>query len=539
MRTFVGIVFLFYYALSNAYGQSNTYYHVDKLTHKVRTSSDSILHAKHLAEAYVFFNMNGYNGLSPKDTVEKRNGTHYYFDHLNHFTKIELIQINEKRNNYTVNRTYFETFSSIDKKIKELENNGFPFASIQITDQNEQNELLKLTYKIDSGDYVIIDKINIKSKNDFHEKTVLGLIDLKVGEQYNEQKIKNVGEIIANEKIYTLLRPIEVIFRKGKAELFVYIDKKKSSNADGYVGFQQDRITNKLVLNGYINLQLKNALNRAETIELNWRNSPTKTQDLKAKFEYPYIMGSPIGIGSQIDLQKQDSSFIRSNIQFELIFRNPTFRVSLFDQIESSSTISSEPIPGFRDYSKNTVGLSVGYKPFMPDYLSFYHPKVELIGGIFNYRADTLNDQQNQTSNRKYFAAYSHKIDFLKFFHLNNELSYQGLSSSLDLARNEFIYFGGLQSIRGFYELELAGKSIWSLQNEIEFTPFPQLALKVIYDYSNFINQQKNYTHSFGFGFGLINNNSQLDIIVANGKLNNNPFLISETKVHIGFKSNF
>ncbi len=519
--------------------QGNTFYHIDKITYKVKTSKDSVATVKNERKAITYFNMNGYNGVSLTETAKKRSGIHHYYTYAHRFKKIELQEVADKRPYTATSKDYFNTLLAINKRIKMLENNGFPFASLQIVDQQEKEDVLYLSYKVDSGYYTIIDKINLKSKSPLHEKTVLSALGLKPGDEYSEQKIRVIQEIITNDNNYSLIRPVEVLFREGTAELFIYLEKKKASSADGYVGFQQDRLTEKLVLNGYINLQLHNALNRAEIIDLNWRNSPTKTQDLKAKFEYPYLFGSPIGVGATLDLQKQDTSFVRSDVLLELIYRTPQFRVSIFDQIEQSSTISAVAIPGFRDYAKNTIGASIAYKPFLPDYLRFYHPKFEISGGVFNYRADTLDDAQNTSSNRKYRLAYSHKIDFLKYFHLNNHLSYQGLESSTELARNEFIYFGGLQSVRGFYELELSGKSIWVLQNEVEFKPFSQLALKVLYDYSTFANQQQNYTHSVGFGFGFINNNSQLDIIVATGKLNDNPLLLSDTKIHIGFKSTF
>ncbi|MDA7803263.1 hypothetical protein N8987_01635, partial [Crocinitomix sp.] len=274
-------------------------------------------------------------------------------------------------------------------------------------------------------------------------------------------------------------------------------------------------------------------------IHLNWKNNPDKSQNLKSNFEYPYLFGSPFGIGANFDLQKQDSSFVRSDVIFELIYHNPQFRIGLFNQIENSTTISTLPIPGFRDFSKNTIGATFQYRPFMPDNIDYYHPMVSLSGGVFNYRADTLDDETQKIANRKYMVKYEHTIDLLKYLHLNNSIQFQGISSSIGLARNEFIYFGGLQTVRGFYELELEGREIWIIRNELEFKPVDLLSLKLLYDYSNFFNEQHNETHSIGFGFGLINNNSQLDIIVANGILNDNPFAITNTKVHIGFKSNF
>lgn len=523
------------------FGQESktVYYHLEKLSVKSKTTTDSLKLELNREDAVNQFRMNGYLGVQPSDTVQKRNATHYYFTAETRFKKVALIETGRKRNRVSVQKNLTRTIVEINAKITQLENNGFPFARLEIIAQEEMENQLNLTYKIDSGGYFIIDKIHIKSKTDFNEKTVLSIMGIKPGEPYNEEKIRNLFAIFQNTAIYNTPRSPEILFKEGIAELYLYIEKKKSSSADGYVGFQQDRVTERLALNGFINLELKNALNRAETIHLNWKNNPDKTQDLKTILEYPYLFGSPVGIGTNIDLQKQDTSFVRSDLLFELIYRNPQFRIALFDQIEASSTLSAVPIAGFRDYSKNTIGLSVQYRPFLPEKLSFYHPHITISGGIFTYRSDTLDDETRKIANNKYLLKYEHQIDFLKYFHLNNSIQYQGLASSINLSRNEFIYFGGLQSVRGFYELELAGRDNWILRNEIEFRPIELLSMKVLYDYSNFIGDTKNYTHSVGFGFGLINKSSQLEIIVANGILNDNPFNLSDTKIHIGFKSNF
>lgn len=107
------------------------------------------------------------------------------------------------------------------------------------------------------------------------------------------------------------------------------------------------------------------------------------------------------------------------------------------------------------------------------------------------------------------------------------------------MSRNELIYFGGLKSLRGFYELELNGNNVFIVQNEIEYQPLPILSFKVLYDYSTYSYLGQNYTNSFGFGFGLLSENSKLEIIVANGTVNNSGFALSNTKIHIGFSSHF
>ena len=88
-------------------------------------------------------------------------------------------------------------------------------------------------------------------------------------------------------------------------------------------------------------------------------------------------------------------------------------------------------------------------------------------------------------------------------------------------------------------KLELSGNDIWSLKNEIAFRPVDLISIFALYDYSTFEYQGRHYTNSFGFGFGLNGNGTALQIIVANGVLDDNPVDFSNTKIHIGFKSEF
>jgi translocation and assembly module TamA len=524
------------------YAQNNeqvVYFHVGNSAIKKKIPRDSLLFQREWKAAVNEFRLNGYVNLTIKDTVQKSKATHYYFEYTKQFKKIVIKpSVSSEGENYHVN-TFLGALNSINKTLKTLENDGYPFCTVSITDQNEIGEKLILTYAIDSGQYMVIDKIHLKSLSPFHTKTVLNLINIKTGEPYNESKIRALKGILENSELYTVSRSPEILFKLGKAEIYLYFDKKKSSNADGYIGFQQDPETESFALNGFVNLDLKNALNRAETIHLLWKNNPNSTQELRTVFDYPFLFSSPIGLASQINLQKQDTSFVRSDLLFELTYRTPTFKVSIFDQIEISNTLSSIPIPGFNDFNKNTIGVRASYKPILPLNLKFYHPKVHGMAGVFNYRTDTTDNELPNISNYKFAIGYAHIIDLFKFFHLNNFVDYQTLTSNVGISRSEMIYFGGLNSLRGFYELELFAKEIWTFRNELEFKPIDILSLKAIYDFSVFINDTRNQTHSIGFGFGIINNSSQLEIILANGVLNDNPLLLTNSKIHIGFKSNF
>jgi len=257
------------------------------------------------------------------------------------------------------------------------------------------------------------------------------------------------------------------------------------------------------------------------------------------QFEYPYILKTPIGIGARLNLQKQDSSFVRADSYFDLSYLQPYYKFGVFYQLESSTTLLANLPTDLRDYKKRTYGISVRYNPKMRRPFQFYHPVFSASGGFFSYRADSIDVNSNDGSNVKYSLKYSHIIDFLRYFHLNNSIQFDGLTASNALSRNELIFFGGLRSIRGFYELELTGNDVVIINNEIEFSPANVLSFKLLYDYAAYQNSGSRYAQAVGFGFSFLAGNIKLEIILANGWQNENPITLSNTKIHLGFKSSF
>lgn len=519
------------------------YFHLDKLTIKNRVVADSaggFERYKNKAEEQ--FRLNGYTGVSLTDSTVKGNAIHYQYSFENRFNKIRLINLSdsaESEKKSYARKNYTAILSDINHQLEELENTGYPFARLSIVKAEESGNTLKFFYTLDSGDFFIVDRIYIKTNTPIHEGTFLNIAGIEPGDVYNESQISRIEDLLNISGLYRLIRPAELVFHQGKADLYLYPEKKKASDADGFVGFQQDKNSNKIVLNGYLNLSLQNAFNRAETISLNWKNNPQSTQNLKMKFEYPYLLKTPLGIGANLNLQKQDTSFVRADAIFDLSYLQARSRFGVYYQLESSTTLLQNIPSDLRDYKKNTVGLNLRYTPESPVALQFFHPGIALSGGFFFYRGDSVDVNSNDGSNAKYMIRYFHVIDFLRYFHLNNSIQFEGLKSSGTLSRNELVFFGGLRSIRGFYELELTGNDVTIYNNEIEFTPVNSISFKLLYDYATYNRSGYHQLQAAGFGFGFSTGSIKLEIVVADGWAQGTTPALSNTKIHLGFKSVF
>lgn len=526
------IILIFIYFSSLSYGQFNKaiYFHIDKVKLKEKVLSDSIPIDSIKNKVFTKLKLQGYIGLEITDSVIIKSQPHYYFSYSNHFEKVRL-----KNGDNAQTYSIYQTYKEINDLIIELENTGYPFAKINILDLKEMNNALEIEYEIDSGSYFIISKIHIKSQDDFNEKTILNICNLELGIPYNENEIKNLENIINQNGMYQLIRPPEVLFRPKKAELFLFIKKKQTSTADGYLGFQQNKTTNKFELNGNIDLKLENGLNRAEVFNFKWKNNPNKTQALNIKFDFPYLLNLPLGIENELVMQKQDSSFLKTNYLGSIKYLSVYYKIGVFIKYENSILLIDNPLLNFRPFKKNTIGISGNY-----NFSRFnkYNSSLGFTVGTFNYESDSIESIPS-TSNISYDFSLQQSMNFFKSFSFNNDIRYQTITANYSLSQNELIYFGGLKNVRGFYELELAGNSVFSVLNSIDYRPVKELAFQLIYDYSSFLSDKQHFTNSIGLGFKLYNDNNVLNLVIANGKLDNNRFDFQSTKLHIGLISKF
>ena len=106
---------------------------------------------------------------------------------------------------------------------------------------------------------------------------------------------------------------------------------------------------------------------------------------------------------------------------------------------------------------------------------------------------------------------------------------------------NELIRFGGITSIRGFEENSIYAKIMGVFCSEYRYRFSNDLYVHTVVDsaYYEDINNSSKKIFGFGFGFGSQTNGGVLRLTYANGKIEDNPFDFSKSKLHVSFNSNF
>ncbi|MEP0264480.1 BamA/TamA family outer membrane protein [Dokdonia sp.] len=413
-------------------------------------------------------------------------------------------------------------------------NSGNPFTSFQITSiakKDLSNSLTgTLTTEKDTDRYA--DRIIING----YEKAPKGFIKhyarIKEGKPFNQKELIEQNERLNNLSFISSKKDPEVLFTKDSTTVYFYLERKVNNRFDGFLGFATNEETNRLQLDGYIDLILTNNLNYGETLLLNYKSDGEDQTQLNIKATLPYLFKSPLGVEAQLSLFRKDSTFSENSQEVSLFYQvNANNTISLgYKSKQSEDLIESTDINEvIEDFTQQRVLGSFKHTNLQSDF--FFPTKTQLIieGELGNRQTTTSKEEQLSINE---YISHIFKLNEYNQIYLQNRT--QVLLSDSYLT-NELYRFGGITSIRGFEENSIFANLVSTLNTEYRYVINSGIYIHSIIDLAYFENEianQKEKLVSFGIGAGLRTKAGIFKINIANGKTENQTFRFSNTKLH-------
>jgi len=442
--------------------------------------------------------------------------------------------------------------------VQYYENNGFPFAQIKLVDVEIKNEGIIAGLFLEKGPLIIIDNFYVKGSSLISEKYIQTFLDIKPGDVYNQSTLVQVNQRIKEIPFVKEIKPSELVFKEGKADLYLYLDRKKASLFNGIVGVLPDNQTGKVNVTGDINLRIKNGLNKGELIDFNWRKLQPLTQDLVFNFNFPFIMNSSFGTDYKFKLYKRDSTFIEVNndiaVQYHLRGNNFVklfLKNSMTNVIDSNVYINQSSLPDLAD--TKTIVYGLGLRKSKLDYR--LNPRkgfqIEMSGAVGIkriFKSDKLDEQFYTNVDLKTNQYYG---DFLAEAYLpigkRSTVKFgnkTGLIYSDNLFVNEMFRIGGIKTLRGFDEESITASFYTISTVEYRFLLGRNSNLFVFSEGAYYQNKSvSSLIEDFPIGFGAgISFETGLGIFSINyalGTQQGNPVNFNSSKIHFGFVNFF
>jgi outer membrane protein assembly factor BamA len=429
-----------------------------------------------------------------------------------------------------------------------LNSNGYPFAQCYLENLTETTHELTADLTIQKGALFQLSEIHVKGDSAISTSFISTLIDLKIGELYDETKLAEISKKIAQLTYLKEIKPFELLFTDHGFEIYLYLKSVPLSSLNGVVGLQQNDQNKPVSFTGELDLKLLNTLKRGEQINLNWRSIQAQTQNLKASINYPFLFKSRFGVDGQFHLYKRDTTFLELKttvgIQYAL---NSGSLLSVFYQNSTSSRIGgSSNNPLFTNLSSvNTNAYGISYSNRLVDYLPNPTKGRNIqasiaIGNRSAQNSDTSKTIQSTTVKGSIKLEFYFPITARNVFHLSSKTDFY---LAPIIYQNEVFRFGGQTSLRGFNEEELYGTTTSILSLEYRFLLHKNSNLFAFYDQALMENNAANYYKDAPFGFGIgLSFGTKIGIFsisYALGKQFNNPVLLSNGKVHFGYIAYF
>ena len=461
----------------------------------------------------------------------------FYNDSI--FNKKQLQRISRK-----VEDDYFILeFTDAEEALQQLNNiqteTGNTFARLRLNDIEIKNNIVVAQLGVKQAAYRTLDSIVVKGYDKFPKSYLKYYAGVKKGKRFSKKKLLEQNTILDNLGFVKSTKAPEVLFRKKSTTAYFYLEKQNNNLFDGILGFATDEETQRLQLNGYINLELNNNLNFGEQLIVNYKSDGNEQQNFRAKATLPYLLKSPLGVGLELQIFKRDSTFVTTQQTAQVSYQlSPISSIYAGYKGYESSNLLDEVLAGSAVEDYNSTFFITGGNVRLAQESLLFPQKTTITLHTEIGKRESQGNSEDQTK-------ASLQANHIFNLNTNNSIYIQNTTSAIfsdTYFTNELYRFGGINSIRGFNENSIDASLFSVLNTEYRYIFNQGLYLHSIIDLGYFENDVldiKQKLYSFGLGLGLQTKGGLLRFNVANGNSENQEFRFSNTKIHLSLTSRF
>lgn len=425
----------------------------------------------------------------------------------------------------------------MNSNLAKLEQNGYSLSVLQLVNHKKEDNRLSAALKLKTEKKRNLNDIVIVGYTKFPEGIRRNIAKQYRKRAFNQENLKQLNDNFKTLPFVNQIKYPEILFTKDSTKVYVYLEKTRANRFDGFIGFANEENTG-IRFNGYLDLLLNNALNTGEKVNLYWKSDGKKQTTFNIGAELPYIFKSPLGIKANLKIFKQDSTFQNTTTDLNLgYYFSYNSKVYLGYQSAESVDIQKSNNAFISSYSNSFWTTSYEFADYnIDDFLFREKTSLFIKFGIGNRKSKI-------ETNSQYFV----QLNAHHNFYLNKKNSIAVKNQSFYLQSNNYIInelyrFGGINSIRGFSENSLQASLFSGIMAEYRYTLSPSMYVHTITDYGYFQDKAANLKDNLlglGFGFGMLTKNGLFNLIYANGSTSEQAIKLSNSIVHISFKTNF
>lgn len=459
-----------------------------------------------------------------------------------------------------------------ERLLQQAENSGFPFAKVwidsvhfdRLADAGQQAVVASIF--LNPGPLFLYDSLNVEGDVKISKNYLRQYLGIHEEEPYSRQQVLRIRQRVRELPFLQEKKNAVVAFQDGRANLRLFLEKKKASRFDFLLGVLPDngRPDQRVLITGTFNAEFQNQFGLGERIYASFERLRPQTQRLEVAFTYPYMLQLPFGVDLKFNQYRRDSTYtdVIGEFGVQYIFEGGNY-LKAFWNTTSSNLISVDTaairqgrFPSQLDVRNRAFGLEVNWQSL--DYR--FNPRrgwLAFAKGSAGIRQIERNQAILSVSESFYDTLPGRSFRFVLEGRLEHYLPLFQRSAVKLSARsgaivseekvylNEQFRIGGNRLLRGFDE-----ESVFATMFGV-FTLEYRLLIgqnSYFYGFGDYgwladhrIGQPDSQDQLLGFGSGLTFETTAgvFGISLAVGRRGNDPLDFRNPKVHFGYVSVF
>jgi outer membrane translocation and assembly module TamA len=454
----------------------------------------------------------------------------------------------------------YDQVATLNSKIlRNCENKGFPFANITLDSIKINGKNFSAALSLKQNRFVRIDSVILKGTATVAPVYLFNYIGIKHGDVYKENQIRKVSSRLRELPFLKEVKSSQVLFTEKETKLYLFLENKKASQFDGVIGLLPDEAkSGKFNITGEAHLKLQNSLKRGEIIELNWKQLPAKTQDLKVHALYPFLFNTPFGLDGRLAIFKKDSTYIdvTKTLGIQYSFTGSNFLKAFINDkqsdLQSAKGLENITIlPAYADITTISYGATIHYEKL--DYRlnprnGFY---IEATGSTGNRKIRKNIEINSVVYDSLKLTSVTYQGEIIADYfislggrHVVDLGTNSGYIYNPQLFVNELYRIGGLKSLRGFDEESIYASTYIIGKVEYRYLLEQNSFLFAFVNSAWYENKSRNTEITdrpigFGAGIDFETKIGIMSVSYALGKQFNNPVFFRNGKIHFGIVNYF
>ncbi|WPP53144.1 BamA/TamA family outer membrane protein [Catalinimonas niigatensis] len=464
------------------------------------------------------------------------------------------------RERFFLNRpfSYEDVQRLMENILKAAENEGFPFASVQLTQVRIENNEVQAAIHYTSGPYITFGDLEISGTSKVKPDFLATILKIASGSAYSEKKVSRIQNTLRSIPYLELSATPKISFQNDEAEVHLTLEERESNQMDGLVNLlPNENEGGNLLLTGKVEILLNNLMKSGKQFNLQWQRLQVESQQLSVNYQHPYLFRTPFQAGIGFNILKEDTLYINRNLSFNLSY--PLSQASLISfttDIRNSHTLTEARPPvntnnlvgSLGNFSLLNVGVSLQLNRLNDILLPTRGWHLYSSVGIGRKSSQDISIETEEEINWQPFT----RIDLRQYHSLGKFwVIFYRLSGAYlhgeNLYLNDLYRLGGLNSLRGFNDnfffASYYGLSNLELRLLLEHKEQTQSYLYIFYDQAILGRQGGGgYQVSplgLGLGISLTTEVGIFNLAYALGKVENEALNFSLSKIHFGYISRF